>query len=248
MPSIRSTHESAKLQQRIMKQLQQSPKTPTHIGLDVHKNSIHVAIHRDGILIGDWRAAANYDALSNQLLPLLPFINRIACETGPTGFSLARTLQRHGFGVIVCAPAHTPQASARQNKSDRIDAGKLARFSALDLLKAVAIPTEREEQERLVLRHRNALVTKLSRVKIQIKAELLFTGVGELRSWSKDEIKRLREIPCSEEQRFTLDSLLREMELLESELKATTARVQRVMSEHHAKTKPSSNHIPVSAR
>jgi transposase len=237
MPSIRTVHDSTKLQQRIVKQLRQSPKTPTHIGLDVHKDSIHVAIHHNGGLLADWRTSANYAALADQLLPLLPFTKSVAYEAGPTGFSLARTLQRHGFDVIVCAPGHTPQASARQNKSDRIDAGKLARFSALGLLKAVTIPSEQEEQERLVLRHRNALVSKLSRVKIQIKSELLFTGAGELRSWNKEELKRLAELPCAEEQRFALDSLLREMELLESELKATTMRVQHIMSERHAEAK-----------
>jgi len=237
MPTIRTPHEQTKFQNKLLKQLGQSPEVPICIGLDVHKNSIHAAIHRDGSTLKDWRTSANYEALADQLLPLLPFTKTVAYEAGPTGFSLARILQRRGFNVVVCAPSHTPRTPARQNKSDRIDAGKLAKFAALGLLRVVTIPTEQEEQERLVLRHRNALVDKAKRVKQQIKAEFLFLGAGEIKSWSQKEIKRLSELPCSEDQRFALDSLLREMDLLHDEIGKTTARIERIMSEHHADAK-----------
>jgi len=207
------------------------------IGLDVHKSSIHAAIFRDGVIISDWRTTAGYNALADQLLPMLPFIKTVAYEAGPTGFSLARILQRKGFNVIVCAPAHTPRASARQDKSDKIDAAKLAQFAAYGMLKAVTVPTEQEEQDRLVLRHRNALVDKLRRAKQQIKAEFLFIGSGEVASWGKAEVERLAAMPCSEGQRFALDSLLREMALLEGEVKKTNTRIERIMKERHAKAK-----------
>jgi len=220
-----------------MKKLGKAPNLPIHIGLDVHKNSIHAAIYRDGAILADWRTSANSDALAEQLSPMLPFTKGIAYEAGPTGFSLARILQQRGFNVIVCAPAHTPRAGARQNKSDRIDAAKLAQFSAYGLLKAVTIPTEQEEQERLVLRHRNALADKLRRVKQQIKAEFLFTGAGEVASWNRKEVERLASAPCSEGQRFALDSLLREMALLEDEVKKTNGHIERIMSGRHAEAK-----------
>jgi len=238
MPRIRTEHESTMFQRRILKKIEQSPVTPITIGLDVHKNSIHAAIFRDSAAIADWRTSANYDDLASQIRPFLPFTKTVAYEAGPTGFSLARILQRHGFNVVVCAPAHTPRASARQNKSDRLDAIKLAQFAAYGMLTAVTIPTEQEEQERLVLRHRNAIVDKIRRVKQQIKAEFLFFGTGEIASsWSRKEIKRISAIPCSENQRFALDSLLRELDMLDGELKATNARIDRIMRENHADAK-----------
>ena len=237
MPAIRTDHEATKFQRRIVKQLEKSPDAKVSIGLDVHKNSIHAAIFRDGAALADWRASANYNALADQLLPLLPFTKVVAYEAGPTGFSLARILQARGFHVIVCAPAHTPRATARQNKSDKLDAVKLAQFASFGMLKAVTIPTEQEEQDRLVLRHRNALVDKLRRVKQQIKAEFLFTGAGEVESWGKKELDRLAGLPCSEAQRFALDSLLRELSMLEDEIRKTDARIERIMNERHAKAK-----------
>jgi len=237
MPRIRTEHEGTIFQRRILKKIEQSSASPISIGLDVHKNSIHAAIFQGDTVLTDWRTSANYIALANQILPLLPFTKTVAYEAGPTGFSLARILQRIGFNVVVCAPAHTPRAAARQNKSDRIDAAKLAKLSAYNMLTAVTIPTEQEEQERLVLRHRNALVDKARRVKQQIKAEFLFFGTGEIASWSRKEIERISEIPCSENQRFALDSLLREMDMLDDEIKATNARIERIMKQHHADAK-----------
>ena len=237
MATIRTAHESSKLQSRIIRKVQRTTGTQISIGLDVHKNSIHAAIHHENAVLTDWRTSANYDALARQLLPLLPYTKTIAYEAGPTGFSLARTLQKHGFHVVVCAPAHTLRASARRDKSDRIDATKLAQFAAHDMLTAVTIPTGQEEQDRLVLRHRNALVDKLRRAKQQIKAEFLFTGMDEIESWSKAEVERLTSLPCSEGQRFALDSLLREMALLENEVKKTTVRIDQIMSGRHAKAK-----------
>ena len=237
MATVRAAREDTQFQRRILIKLRQTPKTQITIGLDVHKNSIHAAIFRDGGILADWRAPAHYAAFANQLLPLLPFTKTVAYEAGPTGFSLARVLQRQGFSVIVCAPTHTPRASARQDKSDKIDAAKLARFAAHGMLAAVTIPTEQEEQDRLVLRHRNALVDKLRRAKQQIKAGFLFTGSGEVASWGKAEAGRLAAMPCPGGQRFALDSLLREMALLEDEVRKTGARIERVMGERHAKAK-----------
>jgi transposase len=237
MPRISNKHERTMFQKKILKELEKVPNTKIDLGLDLHKSSIHAAIFIDGATLTDWRTTANYGDFADQILPFLPFTKTVAYEAGPTGFSLARILQGHGFNVVVCAPAHTPRPSARQNKSDRIDSIKLAQLSAAGMLKAVTIPTEQEEQDRLVLRHRNALVDKSRRVKQQIKAEFLFIGTGEVGSWGKKEIKRLAEFKCSENQRFTLDSMLRELGMLDDEVKVTTARVDLIMRERHADVK-----------
>jgi transposase len=237
MPRISSKHERTTFQKKILKELETDPNTKIDIGVDLHKKSIHAAIFRGGATLTDWRTTANYGDFADQILPFLPYTKTVAYEAGPTGFSLARILQGHDFNVVVCAPAHTPRPSARQNKSDRIDSIKLAQLSAAGMLKAVTIPTEQEEQDRLVLRHRNALVDKSRRVKQQIKAEFLFIGTGEVGSWSQKEIKRLAELKCSENQRFTLDSMLRELGMLDDEVKTTTARVDLIMRERHADAK-----------
>jgi transposase len=225
------------LQRQIMKQVESLPGKPLFIGLDVHKSSIHAAIHGDGRKMADWRTSSDNEALAGQLLPLKPRIASIAYEAGPTGFSLARVLKRHGFQVVVCAPAHTPRTAVRQNKSDKIDAVKLARFCALGMLTPVAVPTEQEEQDRFLVRHRNALADKRRRVKQQIQSELLFTGERGVVSWSRKEIDRLAGMPCPEGQRFVLDSMLRELDVLDGEIRLAEARIQAVMKERHAKAK-----------
>jgi transposase len=79
---------------------------PPHLGLDVHKDTISVAIlapDRDG-----------------------PDVERIAhdeasIEAGPTGYDLARLLHSAGVGCQVIAPSLIPKAPATRSRPTRED-------------------------------------------------------------------------------------------------------------------------------
>lgn len=211
-------------------------KDQVYVGLDVHKKSIHVAVWKNDALAGAWVASADYDTLAEQLEPLRPALRKIAYEAGPTGFVLARLLQKRGFDVMVCAPSKTPQVAADEAKCDRLDARRLAEYVAKGLLCPVAIPTEREEHERAVVRHRDHVVKNIGRVKRQIKGALLFHQCGELASWSQAERSRLLDSPLPDELRFDLESLFRELAFFEDEKKKVEAKLQEMLAQRrHAK-------------
>lgn len=208
-----------------------------YVGLDVHKKSIHVAVWKNDALAAARVASADYNALAAQLESLRPALRKIAYEAGPAGFVLARFLQDRKFNTMVCAPSKTPQIAADETKCDRLDARKLAEYAAKDLLSPVAIPTEREERERAVVRHRDHVVKNICRVKAQIKSALSFHQCGELDSWSMGERQRLLESTLPDELRFELESLFRELSFFEDEKRKVDGKLKEILARRrHAKT------------
>ncbi len=85
---------------------------PTHLGLDVGKDTISVAIlapDRDG---PDAERIAHEEASIRRLVGRLgdPRWLRACYEAGPTGYDLARLLHSIGVGCQVIAPSLLPKA------------------------------------------------------------------------------------------------------------------------------------------
>jgi transposase len=208
-----------------------------HVGLDVHKTSIHVAVWKNGSLAAAWVTSADYAALVEQLEWYRPALRRVAYEAGPTGFVLARLLASRGLPVMVCAPSKMPRSSGDETKCDRLDARKIAEYAAKDILPKVAIPTERQERERALVRHRNHVVKTIQRVKARIKSRLLFHQCGELASWTPAERQRLLDSELPEEIRFELEALFEELSFAERQRRAVEEKLRETLAhKDHAAT------------
>ena len=104
-----------------------SQHTTTHVGLDVSKASISVALLRpDGRLDED--RIANTPEAVRRLVRRWPQPRAVrACyEAGPTGYDLYRQLTALGVETTVIAPSLTPRRPGDRIKTDRRDARKLA--------------------------------------------------------------------------------------------------------------------------
>jgi transposase len=128
------------------------------VGLDVHKNSIAVAVAEAGR--GPARAVAtvpfDVKALRKVLERLGPAVNVSCCyEAGPTGYGLARSLIAAGWHCEVIAPSLIPKKSGDRIKTDRRDAAKLAINHRNGELVAVTIPNETSEAIRDLERARD---------------------------------------------------------------------------------------------
>ena len=194
-----------------------------HIGLDVHKKSIHVAVWSllQERIVAQWVTPAKYGRLVEQLEPLRAAIVRIVYEAGPTGYSLARLLAAAKLAVAVIAASKTPQVADRLAKSDGLDCRQLAEFSAKGLLRRVAIPSEQQEADRQVPRARDSWTSKRRRVQQQIKSFLLQHGLAEpegLANWSAKGIAGLGQLVLVPELRFVLDLLVEELRQLNEQL------------------------------
>jgi len=190
------------------------------VGVDCHKKDLHVAVRINGELRTCWVTPRRAGALVKQLHPLRVARTEIVYEAGPTGYGLARRLERAGFGVRVTPPGKTPREPNRGNKSDRLDAKKLAELAEGGRLPAVGIPTEQEDADRQIVRLRAQLLKKVRRTKQQIKGMLLYNELPSPSGWGPEQIARLRDLPMRKELRLVLDVRL-------DELAYQTAQLQR---------------------
>jgi transposase len=151
---------------------------PTHLGLDVHKDTISVAIlppDRDG---PDVERIAHDEASVRRLVGRLgdPRWLRACYEAGPTGFELARLLHSLHIRCEVIAPSLIPRAPGDRVKTDRRDCRRLARLHRAGELVAIRIPTPAEEAVRDLCRARADLVEDRTRARHRLSKFLLRHG------------------------------------------------------------------------
>jgi transposase len=113
------------------------------VGLDVHKESIVIAVADGDGSAPDVVGTIPNDSrlLVKRLKKLaLPASLRVCYEAGPTGFGLYRALSKAGIACEVIAPSLVPRQTSDRVKTDRRDAVKLARFHRSGDLTKVHVP------------------------------------------------------------------------------------------------------------
>ncbi|MBE0417817.1 MAG: IS110 family transposase [Coriobacteriia bacterium] len=128
----------------------------THIGLDVHKETIAVAVLRPGGTEVDERVIPNTPEAIRKLLRKHRDVaaTRICYEAGPSGYDTHRLITSLGYPCDVIAPSLIPRRSGVRVKTDRIDARNLARLHRAGELSCVRVPTPAEEAVRALIRVR----------------------------------------------------------------------------------------------
>ncbi|KOF12907.1 transposase [Ensifer adhaerens] len=153
----------------------------TYVGLDVHKETIAVAL-ADGGGRGDVRAFGQIvntpAALARMLSKLLqPGRTLKFCyEAGPCGYGIQRQLSAAGHDCVVVAPSLIPRKPGDRIKTDRRDANNLARLHRAGELSAVWIPDPAHEAMRDLVRARLAAVRSLRQARQQLSGFLLRHG------------------------------------------------------------------------
>jgi transposase len=128
------------------------------VGLDVHKESITIAVAD-----GDGSPPENVATIPNDTAQLLKRLKKLGegatlrcCyEAGPTGFVLHRALRAAGVDNKVIAPSLVPKTAGDRVKTDRRDAVKLARFLRSGDLTEVHVPEAATEAMRDLERSRD---------------------------------------------------------------------------------------------
>jgi transposase len=174
-----------------------------HLGLDVHKDSITIAIAQAG-LKGEIRL---FGTITNDLHALEKALIRIrkahpgaplevTYEAGPCGFGIARRLQQLNVPCLVAAPSLIPKQPGAPFKTDKRDARSLARLLRAGELTAVYVPESTDEAIRDLCRARTDAVDDLRRSRQRLKSFLLRHGYryqGKA-NWSQPHMRYLREL------------------------------------------------------
>lgn len=156
-------------------------KNTTFVGLDVHKDSIDVALADSG-REGNVRF---YGTIGGDLESLHKVVRklqstgselRFVYEAGPCGYDIYRSLVNQGLDCIVVAPSKIPRKSGDRIKNDRRDALNLARLHRSGDLVAVYVPTAEDEAMRDLTRGREDTVKALRVARQVLLAFLLRHG------------------------------------------------------------------------
>jgi len=150
----------------------------THIGLDVHKDSIAVAVLRPGTTEVDERVIPNTPEALRRLFRRYedPSALRACYEAGPTGYDTHRLITSLGIECDVIAPSMIPRRSGVRVKTDRIDARNLARLHRAGELTNVRVPTNAEEAVRDLIRVREEVKSDRRIARQRIRSFLMRYG------------------------------------------------------------------------
>jgi transposase len=150
-----------------------------HLGLDVHKDSISVAILHPGSDAPEVERIFHDEASVRRLIARLgePRNLRACYEAGPTGYELHRLLTSMGVCCEVIAPSLIPKAAGERIKTDRRDARRLARLHRAGELTPIRIPTPTEEAVRDLCRARDDAVADRTRARHRLSKFLLRHGM-----------------------------------------------------------------------
>lgn len=149
-----------------------------HLGLDVHKNTISVAVlEPDRDEPSSTRISADPDAVW-RLISTFPDPARLFAwyEAGPTGYELARQLASLHVRCEVIAPSMIPVAPGDRVKTDKRDCRRLARLHRAGQLTAIRVPTIAEEGVRDLCRARADMVIDQTRARHRLGKFLLRHG------------------------------------------------------------------------
>ena len=155
---------------------------PAYIGLDVHKETIAVAVAQAGR-----EAPESRGEIANKPKTVAKLVERLnrefggevllfCYEAGPCGYGLYRQLLALGHDCQVVAPSLIPKKPGERIKTDRRDARKLAQALRSGDLTAVWVPDEEQEAMRDLTRARDDLKAQERKARQQLNAYVLRHG------------------------------------------------------------------------
>lgn len=157
-------------------------KSYTHyVGLDVHADSISVAIAGRGNKAGveSLGNVAHAVASIRKVLKKHGDVRRmkVCYEAGACGYALYWELTAQGIDCEVIAPSLIPQKASDKVKTDRKDAEKLARLLRAGELTAVWVPDREHEALRDLVRAREACKRDKRRAQQRVEMFLMRHGL-----------------------------------------------------------------------
>ncbi len=218
-----------------------------YVGIDVHKKDWQIGLFHAGLVLGNHRISGNSQEL-------IDFLKKRYCgatikcvyESCAWGFNLQRQLTAAGIECMVVHAGDVPGSDKeKKNKTDKVDAVRLARHYAAGLLEPIYVPDEELQKERNLMRFRKKLIGDLNRSKNRLKSLLKFQGIDipenfDNPNWSRNFITWIEEQAAKDALlQDTVELMLEEVKMQRQLLLKTERKLRKLMSteKYEAKTK-----------
>ena len=222
-----------------IREAQKAGSYAAYIGLDVHKETIVVAI-----AIAGRSAPLCRGEIPNRPKAVTKLVERLCrefdgevllfCyEAGPCGYGLYRQMLALGHDCQVVAPSLIPRKPGERIKTDRRDASKLARTLRSGDLTAVWVPDEEQEAMRDLTRARDDLKGQERKARQQLNAYVLRHGHAWPSSktrWTKTHYNWLESIKFPHDwQQVVLQEYIEAVKSGSQRVADITAQMERVL-------------------
>jgi transposase len=214
-------------------------KYPAYIGLDVHKETIAVAVARVGRAAPESRGE-----IANKPKTVANLVERLnqefdgevllfCYEAGPCGYGLYRQLLALGHDCQVVAPSLIPKKPGERIKTDRRDACKLARTLRNGDLTAVWVPDEEQEAMRDLTRARDDMKGQERKARQQLNAYVLRHGhawPSNKTRWTQTHYNWLESLKFAHDwQQVVLQEYIDAVKAASQRVADITAQMERVL-------------------
>lgn len=208
------------------------------VGLDVHSSKWYATIICED-KISPKAFDANPEQIANYLKKHYPNgTYKAAYEAGCFGYWAKFALDELGIQTIVIHASDIPSSDKdKVQKSDKNDSRKIALALRNNMLNSIFVPTRTQQEHRDLIRRRDDLVGKATRVKNQLKADLKFYGIDYPEEfeksgthWSKKFLDWLRRLKAVTKIGNTvMKSQIRELEWLEKEIDSVEKQLDKLL-------------------
>lgn len=202
-----------------------------YIGIDVHKKRYVVVAQMNQVVVKKWSTAAVAQELAQQLVKFFPgAIIHSVYEAGFSGFGLHRVLRQQGIDNIVVHAAAVEVALHHRVKTDKRDAKKLASQLEAGRLRGIRVPSQVQEQRRLLSRTRAQLVKQRAALKNQIRMKAHQFGLiaaDDPREMSHRFVRELLERSPFEEFRLVVEIHWQVWKSLDEQLAKLNTQLQQ---------------------
>ena len=214
-------------------------KYPAYIGLDVHKETIAVAVARVGRAAPESRGE-----IANKPKTVANLVERLnqefdgevllfCYEAGPCGYGLYRQLLALGHDCQVVAPSLIPKKPGERIKTDRRDACKLAGTLRSADLTAVWVPDEEQEAMRDLTRARDDMKGQERKARQQLNAYVLRHGhawPSNKTRWTQTHYNWLESLKFAHDwQQVVLQEYIDAVKAASQRVADITAQMERVL-------------------
>jgi transposase len=197
------------------------------VGIDLHKQSITVCVVDQDRNVLQTRRFACHDLTRIDLFfATLGSFQAVVEATASYEWLLER-IEPLAKRVLLAHPGKLRVIAESTRKSDKLDARVLAEFLALDMIPTAYRPTPRQREHRAVVRHRQFLQRERTMIRNKIRRIVSDYNADRRDLFTKRGRQALAALALRNEDRFLVDHLLLQLELLDLQVSAVRARLRQ---------------------